>query len=196
MIHVKVTGQVKEHLRDFGDEIDKVMVKALLDASFALQAEIGEAIVSTSKYGRGGLADSYKVRLLSKGGPVKSAGVFSNSVYARIQDQGGVVRPRRVKWLTIPMGPRRGPPKGSAKGTQGISPRTWKHGYKDLQGYKLGANFFWKSKTTQKVEFMGVKRSTIRARYYLDKALKKAQPVINKLIANAVRKAMQDTVSK
>ncbi|KKK63477.1 hypothetical protein LCGC14_2993890, partial [marine sediment metagenome] len=88
MIHVKVTGQVKEHLRDFGDEIDKVMVKALLNASLALQAEIVTAIVSTSKYGRGGLADSYKVRLLSKGGPVKSAGVFSNSVYARVQDIG------------------------------------------------------------------------------------------------------------
>ena len=73
----------------------------LLEGEFLL-AEIVDSIKTLQKQGRGDLRDSYQVELVQKTKDSVSVGVFSDLIYAEIQDTGDTIKPKTVKWLAYP----------------------------------------------------------------------------------------------
>lgn len=51
----------------------------------------------------GNLMASFRPSIVDNQDGTLSGGVFSDLVYARIHEEGGEIRPRRSKWLTIPL---------------------------------------------------------------------------------------------
>lgn len=88
------TREIQQQIRKDADVIGKLAVRLVRD-------QIDEKL---NKRPTGKLRKSwkYKIERIDKGVKIR---VFSNSKYARIHDLGGVIRPKRVKFLTIPMTP-------------------------------------------------------------------------------------------
>ena len=79
---------------------DWLLASLLAEAEY-VREQVVESIMSLAKSGKGGLRDSYQVELVSKGQEKVEAGVFSDLVYAEIQDTGGDILPKK-KWLAFP----------------------------------------------------------------------------------------------
>ena len=98
--------ELNPNLSDILDEVAKRipedwMLPSVLEEAEYLREHIVEAIMSLTKDGKGGLRDSYQVELVSKGKDKIDVGVFSDLVYAEIQDTGGDILPKK-KWLAFP----------------------------------------------------------------------------------------------
>jgi len=98
--------ELNPNLSDILDEVakripDDWLLTPLLAEGEYLREHIVEAIMSLAKGGKGGLRDSYQVELVSKGEEKAEVGVFSDLVYAEIQDTGGDIFPKN-KWLAYP----------------------------------------------------------------------------------------------
>jgi len=63
----------------------------------------------------GDLGRSFKAEFVEKKGGKISAGAFSDLVYARIQEYGGTILPKRAKMLAVPITPK----------AKRIRPREW-----------------------------------------------------------------------
>ena len=93
---------LREMLDAIADRIpEDWMLKPMLQEGELLRAEIVKAIKDAAERYRGGLARSYQVELVDKGETYVGVGVFSDLVYAEIQDEGGDVFPKK-KWLAYP----------------------------------------------------------------------------------------------
>lgn len=88
------TKDLNKRFQEDGEVIGKLAVRLVRD-------QIDEKL---NKRPTGKLRKSwkYKVERIESGVKIH---VFSGSKYARIHDLGGVIRPKRVKFLTIPMTP-------------------------------------------------------------------------------------------
>lgn len=94
---------------NLGDILDDIatrmpgeaMLKGMEESAHYLTESVVEAIYSLAKNPKGGLADSYEPELLDTGKEVVF-GVFSDLVYAEIQDEGDTITPKTVKWLAYP----------------------------------------------------------------------------------------------
>jgi hypothetical protein len=80
----------------------KVVLEGMLLEGEFLLAEIVDSIKSLQKQGIGDLRDSYQVGLVQRKEDSVSVGVFSELVYAEIQDTGDTIKPKTVKWLAYP----------------------------------------------------------------------------------------------
>ncbi|MAH47746.1 hypothetical protein CMI37_18135 [Candidatus Pacearchaeota archaeon] len=78
----------------------EAMLKGMEESAHYLTESVVEAIYSLAKNPKGGLADSYEPELLDTGKEVVF-GVFSDLVYAEIQDEGNFIFPKK-KWLAYP----------------------------------------------------------------------------------------------
>lgn len=92
--------------------ISEAMVRELARTAQDLEGEISRQIVQRlTKRPRGALARSWRTTLKVDGPEVRAV-IASSLPYARIQDQGGTIRPVRARALAIPVegagGPRPG----------------------------------------------------------------------------------------
>ena len=92
--------------------VSEAMVRELAGVAQDLEGEISRQIVQRlTKRPRGALARSWRTTLQVDGRDVRAV-IASSLPYARIQDQGGTIRPVRARALAIPVegagGPRPG----------------------------------------------------------------------------------------
>ena len=95
-------------LRGFTKAVATALLRTAQDLEGAISLEVRERL---TKRPRGALARSWRSTLTERDGELV-ARVASALPYAAIQDQGGTIRPRRGRWLAIPVegpgGPRVG----------------------------------------------------------------------------------------
>lgn len=104
MIGAKVdTREATEFARKLPEAMRLEEARNLLLAAQFLTGQIRREIFRRAKGGRGGLARSFKPTFLGQLSDGRlAAGVFSALSYARIQEEGGIIRPKNRKFLAVP----------------------------------------------------------------------------------------------
>jgi hypothetical protein len=184
-----IVGDVQEYLRNIGTSVDKQMVTALMAAALHAEGELKQTIAELfSEGGTGNLSRNPKAMLIETDGAIKSAGAFLDLVYAGIQDRGGVVRAKSVKYLAIPLTKK--------AATPGKWPRTWAPKaltfIKSKKGNKLLVEIRGKGKRAKIYPQYVLKRSVaIRGKGYVERANRAAAAGIIEIIGRNVRFAIQ-----
>lgn len=163
--------------------ITKRTVQRMTAASIALNRAIRrEARGGTLKGGRGKLAQSWKefpVRIRS--GNQVEGGTASDAPYARIQEDGGTIRPVTAGALTIPL--------------TDDARRKRARDYADLFLYRspLGKAFLARQmkrsggRGTLELVYLLLKQVTLKPTHYITKAEKAAEPEITGFMDQAVQ---------
>jgi hypothetical protein len=193
MIDIKAEFKkdLRQDLDKFGDGLKKGLDKNSLIAAEYLRSVISKTIHGMRLVFTGNLARSYIPKVLrGKGGAYRS-GVFSDSIYAEIQDTGGsskgVIKPKSVKFLAIPL---QDTLRRSAKW-----PRHFSQGELFYFKSKSGKEFLAKNKGSGKrrnLELMYIlkKQVKIYPKHYLKASLAKAEEGLAKLIGDVTDKAI------
>jgi len=99
---IELNPDLSETLDELAKRIpDEWLLAPMLEEAEYVREQVVEVIMSLAKSGKGGLRDSYQVELVSKGREKVEVGVFSDLVYAEIQDTGGDISPKK-QWLAFP----------------------------------------------------------------------------------------------
>ena len=154
--------------------------KRLLQAAQHLEGEIRSTIMSEMRGRTGALPRSFRARLLTTEGRVYSAGVFSQLVYARIQNDGGVIVPKSVKNLAVPIMSGKNLPVGKW-------PRHF--GYGDLQLIVRKGKPPLLAKVSKKritPLFVLLKRVSIRGSHYLERSAASSETKINEILGKGI----------
>lgn len=103
MIDVRQTGvDVEAYARKLAAAMTVATAKAVLRAGQAASGELAQAVMDLlTKRPTGGLARSFEVTFVDGEEPRSRAA--SSLPYAKIQDEGGTIRPKRAKMLAIPL---------------------------------------------------------------------------------------------
>lgn len=176
---------VKSNLDRLADRLDKSfdarVAQALLKAGEIVAGQIRREIAAwtstTETRKTGALARSFTPRIIKHGGGNVEFGVYSKSKYARIHDEGGVIRPVTARALTVPL--------------NAAAQRRSARGFKDL--FRVGNVLMRKVGKQGRIEPMYalVKRVLIRRKDYIKKAAAKSLPIAQE----TVRAALQEVIS-
>lgn len=107
-------GGVQRLLNSIAAKTPKTLADAVLKGALYAEGEIKRTLYDETA-GRGELARSFHSRFVGFTGGDISAEAYSEKVYARIQEDGGVIRPKHRKALAVPI--------SSAKVPRGKWPR-------------------------------------------------------------------------
>ena len=101
---IEETPTLSEILDDIAERMpDEGVFNAMKQSAHFLEEAIVDAIYSTAKNPKGGLADSYNPELVDTGKEEISFGVFSDLIYAKVQDEGDTLTPNApLKWMAYP----------------------------------------------------------------------------------------------
>jgi len=164
---IEETPLLGEILDDIAERMpEEGILKAMEQSAHFLTESIVEAIYSLAKNPKGGLADSYEPELLDTGEEV-AFGVFSDLIYAKVQDEGKTLTPNApLKWMAYPH--------RSAKSYVGIRwPRDFPKGklHFALSSHDPGGTAYLFENGREKPVFILKKKVKIPGLRYLDKAL-------------------------
>jgi hypothetical protein len=181
-VDTKALDELAERFADVSRAISAGDARAMRIAEQSAAILVGnvrEAVLDSASSKRGysgrtgALARSFRETVSVTGGMLRIA-AESDLVYARIQDQGGFIRPKTVKRLAIPLIPM----------AVGKWPRHWARGKLFRRGNALS------TRPTKGAEPINVyalaKQVRIPAKRYLKKATEKALPRIAKFMAQSV----------
>jgi len=165
-IKLTTKGDLSIQLKNLQRKINRGLPATTKRGGNRLLKIIGEEIRSFAKEPSGELEKSFSLSVMKTQGGV-TARLQSDAPHARIHETGGVIRPRRRKFLTIPLTSR-------ARRTPAIRfPGLFKVRGKKLlairSGRKLLPQFVLKSSVR------------IRPKRYLTKAIKRAVPMLSRL---------------
>jgi hypothetical protein len=160
----------------------------MLQAAVIAAGSVRQAVYDEFKPGTNLLAWSFKPTLLADGedGSLRS-GALSDVIYARIQDEGGTIVPKRAKALAIPVSPR-------AKGGKGgsIGPGDFPKNYLHMVWPKGGPKGFLFGLDSV-LHFVLQKSVTLKATGYLEQAARIAFPLITEDMELAIQKGLDET---
>jgi len=178
------------HLGKLGPLLAKTSLKAAMVATGEIRDQL-QAI----KGGRGGLARSFRERLVSRKGDEISAESYSNLIYAKIQNDGGTITPKSGKALAVPMK------------FANVAPGKWPRHFPDTGSQRL---YFIRraGKPPILAQLKGVTRGvksvlpifvllprvTLRAKHYLEEAAKRVEPEIEQILMDALDEALKPVV--
>lgn len=164
------------------------------------QGPLRESIIATMKEGgrwaKGRLARSVTTEVLEESNPDAQSGTKvysfvtgSRLVYARIQDQGGIVRPKRGKYLAVPT-------RNIGARMRSRWPRDWPKGELFLipaVGPRAGKDPLLARKVRNRIKVLYVlkKQVTIPAKDYTGKALDKAEPMLARFVEDQLALAVE-----
>lgn len=165
----------------------------VLRAAQHAEGEIRAVVYETFPEGRtGALARSFRTTFIGRDADgVTSAAASSDLVYARIQDEGGTVRPSSVQRLAIPL--KRLP--------VGKWPRHFAKGELTLIKSKRGNSILAKvtkgrgGKDKIDPQFVLVKESRIRGRGYVVLAAERARPGIEEIMSEGMQRIVDSAAS-
>lgn len=177
---VKIADTATPLLEDLDASLLDTVKRGALKSAELTAGVLRREIMQTYPNGRGGLARSYRPSLVAVSGKKVVTGVFSDLVYAGIQNRGGVVTPRNAKALAIPL---------NKSIPVGKWPRHFARGELFFVKSKRGNSLLARTKGKDGIEpmFLLRKSVTIRGTNYLGRASKKASPLIEKEMGSAVK---------
>lgn len=163
---VEVGMRPTQMLTFIGTEAKQARLRAEFAAASILERHVKDTIRGKFGAGTGEFPRSYKAVMISG-----NAAVVSDLVYARIQDKGGTIRPRRRKFLAIPISQEA---KKKAKTAHGLRewPRDRLRIIKTRKGTLIAAEIKDKMVT---VHYVLKKEVTLSGKQYLTEALKSAK---------------------
>ncbi len=168
-----------------GVQLPKALEAGVLEAAQQTTAVIRKQIFSTFPSGRtGGLARSFRESFIGWDSQGVAAGSFSDSVYADIQERGGVIRAKSGRNLAIPI-------MGGRKLPVGKWPRHFAKGELTLIARKGKPPLLARVKKSR-VEPLFVLKPSVRitGRAYLDAARATAAPIIAEILGDKVATAV------
>lgn len=187
-VGIEIRDTAKPALKDIKKSLAKVMSSGVFAAAQLTVGIIRREIMRLLKPGTGGLARSFKETLIDKSSGGASAGAFSDLVYARIQDEGGIIRPKFRKNLAIPL--------KSARVPLGKWPRDFPPGELTFIKSKKGNSLLARvSKGKIEPVFVLKPSVTIKGVGYIESARRKAEPKIVKLLDGKVSVSVKKAVS-
>ena len=148
------------------------LAELAMEAARMATGEIRAVLYETSAGATGNLARSFREVWLGSDGTVTGAGSVSDSIYARVQEVGGVIRPRVRRMLAIPL-PGAGVPFG-------MWPSQWAKGELYFSKGMLWATRDHKPRYSLKREV------TLRAKGYLRIASERIAPQLAQLFGEGV----------
>jgi hypothetical protein len=188
---VTQVGSVPEFVKNAATRLESAIDKTMLLAATLSVGSVQQSVYETFKPGTSKLFRSYYPTLLEDGPEgEKRSGAVSDLIYARIQDIGGLVTPKKARVLAIPVSVEA---KGRAAGSEMgpvefgktvkklhlVWPPGWKYGHlKDSDG---------------KTHYILSRGEYIPPTHYLDLAAAKAAPLIKELIDAEITKSLKDT---
>lgn len=180
-------------LKIFQKHLGEAKGKMALETANLLTSEVRDSIAgwtSTSRYNlsRGRLAESFKPTLQHRGKQVVSYGTLSKSRYAHIQDQGGTIRPVRRKFLTIPL-------TAEARSKSALDYGDTLFGPAKIFGTLLLFKRVGRSNDVIRPQYILRTSVTIKAKGYLETALRRATPKIKNITHGFIRKAISKSAS-
>lgn len=177
---VQITGakELADKIHRASATITNDLVKWMLQAALHVEGTVREVIMRTfTKNPTGNMARSFKARILKDSGDEVAAGVYSELIYAKIQDQGGTITPRTRRNLAIPL---------NAAASKRW-PREW--GGKLRLAIMRGKKFLIDD--TGKPQYILKEAVTIRGRRYLNTSVKEAMPGVRKFLGDKVHLALR-----
>ena len=179
MMGVEVTGaqELADKLRRAAEQINTDLFKWTLEAALHVEGKVREVVMRTfTKNPTGNLARSFKARILLGGAEV-SAGVFSDLIYAKIQDEGGIITPRMRRNLAIPLN----------MAASKRWPREWggKLRFAKMRGKRFLVD------DTGKPQYILKESVAIKGRHYLKTAVTEARPGVVEILGDRVRLAIR-----
>ena len=196
----------KEFEMDIGEEFETFAAEAveklgkeiplkMVQAGQLMQAEL---VMSTSsilkKYSKGTLKRGWTVGPLRMGDGSYEVDVFNLVPYATIHEEGGVIRPKRVKALAVPNREYR----PIIKNGSPIAPREFDPGRNLLKFYPAvipgRLRGYLVDKSTGELAYTLMASVTIKPTGYITKAIEIATPQINEMFGDAVITAMRRTL--
>lgn len=176
---VKFDGSVEKWAENVASEMSEESVKLMLQAAELAAGEIRLAAFDAFPSGRGGIARSFNATMLqSEKGSLKS-GALSDLVYARIQDKGGDIFPKRAKALTVPVSHI-----AKTMRDHGVGARDWPDGKLALvwpRGKPHGFLIETRRRGKFIVHYVLKKQVHINPTHYIDKAREAVEPKISEL---------------
>lgn len=188
-IGIQVRGDLAAMLKRIGADIHPTLVRGLLKAANYAGGAIAETIGEKFPHTGGEFPNSFlPARILVDKADEITAGALSDRVYARIQDEGGTITPKKRKNLAIPLN----------RSARPRWPRDWPKGELTLIRSKRGNMLLVSRSPNGKSihpEYLLRPSVTIKGRGYIAAAKKKAEPVVQQLIDDELQ-AMINTHDK
>jgi len=191
-IGIEIRNPPKEAFERIRVSMGQAMPRAMLKAAEVTAGEVRASVQRRLKQFTGMLGRSYKATLLKslRRNQLRS-GAISDLIYARIQDEGDTVYPRKAKALAIPL-----TTKAQRHARAGAGARTfpkklvmiWPRGHASGILAELFSSGKRKGKIKE-VHYALKKSSTIPGSHYLDDAKKNAIPQVEAVLDEAITKA-------
>ena len=181
---VEIKGSVADWTIGLLKAMDRAKLTALLQAAeFAAGSIRAEIFGGSFRPGTGALARSYTASLLKpKGGKLRS-GALSDLVYARIQDEGGTITPKKAKALAIPVS-------SQARGLHGVGPREFPGNLSLV--WPKGRDRGWLEDEQGKVHYSLRQSVRLPGRGYLNEAKKASEKPIAEIMSATIEKDLGD----
>lgn len=188
MVSIEVnTGDVQKVFGRIRADMVPALAAAVLRSAHLAAGTLAEVVVSRFPSGTNQLARSFpaNVGFVQRTAGEVSARTFSPLPHARIQDQGGTIRPRTAKALAVPL-------TSEAKSRW---PRDWPAKQLRLivlRGKALLVEVLGKGKSARiKTHYVLKDQVTITGQHYVDEAKKRAIPKADQEVRNAIAALMR-----
>lgn len=179
-------GAVTRLLNSIAAKTPQVLANAVLRGALYAEGEIKRTI-NTEMHGRGGLARSFRSRFVGGVGADVSAEAYSDLVYARIQEDGGVIRPKHRKALAVPLRSAKVPPGKWPRHFPRTGPQALhlipRRGESSLLAQVSGGRV--------KPIFALVDSVAIKPRHYVARTAEKIAPEVQAIVADALGSALK-----
>lgn len=182
MIDVKQKGSVEKWIGNVADKVKDGTAKTMLQAAELAAGAVRREVNQSFRPGTEALARSFTATLLApKQGKLRS-GAISDSVYARIQDQGGTIVPRNAKALTVPVSQQ-----AKSASRRGIGAREFPSPLALI--WPKGRDRGYLVEKGVGVHYVLRKSVTLPGRTYLLESAKAVEPELNELFDGALEVA-------
>lgn len=167
-------------------ELSKNLVRAAMQAGEvavgAVRREVVDWTSNTSARKTGALARSFHAVFRSASSDKISVGAFSALPYARIHDEGGTIRPKKGRFLTIP----------NTRKAERVRARNFPEKLVFLHWPpRLPVLATIAANGKIKVQYTLVRSARITPKHYLKKAAERARGPVLKIFAEAFRRSLE-----
>lgn len=181
-VTVKVTGNPGIAIKAQHKEFTPALARGLLTAAQYAGGVLAETVTLTFQAGTAALARSFPLGVGFVDTPRGvAAGALSDLEYAAIQDDGGIIEPKTAKMLAVPLTPA----------AKKLWPRQWPQEALSLVKMPSGNLLLIpKGGVPRDALYVLKEQVTIKGRGYVEKARKKAEPEVQKIVDEAIAEAM------
>jgi hypothetical protein len=189
---VTVPDRLTEILDGIRDRMSGALEAGVLEASEFAAGEIRKVISALFNTRTGDFARSFRATILEVLKDRVRGGAFSDKIFAKIQDEGGTIKPKNMRSLAVPISHK-------AKTTVGLWPRHWpKKGPGSLHFIKrkVGPPLLVEFRARQTVLHYVLKKSVrIKPTGYLAQAADAATQIVEEILHEHIHGVVVDVMA-